>query len=132
MLPSMTKAVHPIAAAVTAIVIVGQWCCRKARIGMQTYGFHIELTNGFSMRATACAVTSIAPARRWSVLFLLRRVMTRLAQSGHPEMSAISSEVKAAWYEAYCAVAEAMQQGERQAKAAGEVLSPGSDRKGDG
>jgi len=99
---------------------------------MQTYGFHIELTNGFSMRATACAVTSIAPARRWSVLFLLRRVMTRLAQSGHPEMSAISSEVKAAWYEAYCALAEAMQQGERQAKAAGEVLSPGSDRKGDG
>jgi hypothetical protein len=38
MLPSMTKAAHPIAAAVTAIVIAGQWCCRKARIGMQTYG----------------------------------------------------------------------------------------------
>ena len=43
-----------------------------------------------------------------------------------------TSEVKAAWYEAYCALAEAMQQGERQAKAGGEVLSPGSDRKGDG
>src|SRR6516165_6893266 len=43
-----------------------------------------------------------------------------------------TSEVKAAWCEAYCALAEAMQQGERQAKAAGEVLSPGSDRKGDG
>src|SRR5262249_19769661 len=81
MLPSMTKAVHPIAAAVTAIVIVGQWCCRKARIGMQTYGFHIELTNDFSMRATACAVTSIAPARRWSVLSLLRRGMARFGLS---------------------------------------------------
>ena len=43
-----------------------------------------------------------------------------------------TSEVKAAWCEAYCALADAMQQGERQAKAAGEVLSPGSDRKGDG
>src|SRR5262249_44481404 len=79
MLPSITKAAHPIAAAVTAIVIAGQWCCRKARIDMQTYGFHIELTNGFSMRGTACAVTSIAPARRWSVLFLLRRVRTLMA-----------------------------------------------------
>jgi hypothetical protein len=47
MLRSITKAAHPIAAAVTAIVTVGQWCRRKARIGMQTYGFQIELPNGF-------------------------------------------------------------------------------------
>src|SRR5258707_2135724 len=45
MLPSITKAAHPIAAAVTVIVIAGQWCRRKARIGMQTYGFQIELPN---------------------------------------------------------------------------------------
>jgi hypothetical protein len=45
MLPSITKAAHPIAAAVTVIVIAGQWCRRKARIGMQTYGFQIELAN---------------------------------------------------------------------------------------
>src|SRR5215468_8568559 len=63
MLPSITKAAHAIAAAVTVIVIAGQWCRRKARIGMQTYGFQIELANRFSMRATACPVTSIAPAR---------------------------------------------------------------------
>jgi len=31
--------------------------------------------------------------------------------------------VKAAWSETYCALAGAMQQGERQAKAAGEALS---------
>jgi hypothetical protein len=67
MLPSITKAAHPIAAAVTVIVIAGQWCRRKARIGMQTYGFQIELANRFSMRATACAVTSIAPVRREAV-----------------------------------------------------------------
>ena len=34
-----------------------------------------------------------------------------------------TSEVKAAWSEAYCALAGAMQQGERQARAAGEALS---------
>jgi hemoglobin-like flavoprotein len=34
-----------------------------------------------------------------------------------------TSEVKAAWSEVYCALAGAMQQGERQAKAAGEALS---------
>jgi hemoglobin-like flavoprotein len=34
-----------------------------------------------------------------------------------------TSEVKAAWSEAYCALVGAMQQGERQAKAAGEALS---------
>jgi hypothetical protein len=33
-LPSITKAAHPIAAAVTVIVIAGQWCRRKAWIGM--------------------------------------------------------------------------------------------------
>src|SRR5262245_30568244 len=64
MLPSITKAAYAIAAAVTVIVIAGQWCRRKARIGMQTYGFQIELANRFSMGATACPVTSIAPARR--------------------------------------------------------------------
>jgi hypothetical protein len=47
MLPSITKAAYPIAAAVTVIVIAGQWCGRKSRIGMQTHGFQIELANGF-------------------------------------------------------------------------------------
>jgi hypothetical protein len=47
MLPSITKAAHPIAAAVTVIVIAGQWCRRKARIGMPTYGFQIALANRF-------------------------------------------------------------------------------------
>ena len=53
MLPSITKAAHPITAAVTVIVIAGQWCGKKARTGMQTHGFQIELANSFSMRATA-------------------------------------------------------------------------------
>src|SRR5262249_62376472 len=42
MLLSITRAAHPIAAAVTAIVTVGQWWRRKARIGMQTHGVQVE------------------------------------------------------------------------------------------
>ena len=102
-----THRVHDVAVAQEVSLRGGSFGVRS----LDRYGRSTNLTVKGRARDGGCCLALDARARPWRKVHL---------------------KVKAAWYEAYCAVAEAMQQGERQAKAAGEVLSPGSDRKGDG
>jgi hypothetical protein len=56
MLRSITMAAHPIATAVTLMVIAGQLCCRKYRAGMQ----HFSLCRHRYVLRTGCSLCTNA------------------------------------------------------------------------
>src|SRR6478609_279452 len=92
MLRSITKAAHTIAAAVTAIVIAGQWFRRQSPGGMQRYCSSPNLCpeDLTSIRTAGCA--SFA-----RLTMLARRAFRRQADAPRVSYDHQTSRLKAIW-----------------------------------